>query len=75
MPPQNLCRPDLMSFMMAFMTEQVRPPKDTPRDEAAFRAAVAAGIASAEAGRLVSFEKVRDWLTSWGKPGETPAPK
>jgi predicted transcriptional regulator len=41
----------------------------------AFLAAVDAGIASADAGRTVPYEKVREWLLSWGKPGELPAPK
>jgi predicted transcriptional regulator len=57
------------------MTKQVAPPVETPRDEAAFRATVEAGTASADAGRTVSFDKVREWLLSWGKSGELPAPK
>lgn len=57
------------------MTKPISPALETPRDEAAFRAAVAKGIASADAGRTVPYEKVRAWLLSWGKPGELPAPK
>jgi predicted transcriptional regulator len=57
------------------MTKPAVPPVETPRDEAAFRAAVKAGIASADAGRTVPFDKVREWLLSWGKPGELPPPK
>jgi predicted transcriptional regulator len=34
-----------------------------------------AGIAELDAGRGVSHEKVSKWLKSWGKPGETKAPK
>ena len=34
-----------------------------------------AGIADLEAGREVSHEKVTKWLKTWGKPGETKAPK
>jgi predicted transcriptional regulator len=57
------------------MTKPMTPPEETPRDEAAFRAGVAAGVASADAGRTVSHAKVREWLLSWGKPGELPSPK
>jgi predicted transcriptional regulator len=57
------------------MTKPITPPPEEPRDEAAFRAAVAAGVASADAGRLTSYAKVREWLLSWGKSGELPAPK
>lgn len=56
------------------MTKPVTPPLETPRDQAAFRAAVAAGTASADAGRTVPYAKVREWLLSWGKPGELPRP-
>ena len=28
-----------------------------------------------DAGRGVSHEKVAEWLNSWGKPGETNAPR
>ena len=34
-----------------------------------------AGIAELDAGREVSHEKISKWLKSWGKPGETKAPK
>ena len=34
-----------------------------------------AGIAELDAGREVSDEKISKWLKSWGKPGETKAPK
>ena len=34
-----------------------------------------AGIAELDAGKGVSHEKVSKWLKSWGKPGETKAPK
>jgi predicted transcriptional regulator len=57
------------------MTKPITPPPEEPRDEPAFRAAVAAGFASADAGRLTSYAKVREWLLSWGKTGELPAPK
>jgi predicted transcriptional regulator len=32
-------------------------------------------IVELEAGRGVSHEKVSKWLNSWGKPGETKAPR
>jgi RHH-type rel operon transcriptional repressor/antitoxin RelB len=34
-----------------------------------------AGIAELESGREVSHERVSKWLKSWGKPGETKAPR
>lgn len=34
-----------------------------------------AGIGELNAGKGVSHEKVTKWLKSWGKPGETKAPK
>lgn len=36
--------------------------------------ALAEGIADVEAGRIVSFDKVRDWLSSWGTEQELPPP-
>ena len=33
------------------------------------------GIAELESGREVSHEKVSKWLNSWGKPGESKAPR
>lgn len=34
-----------------------------------------AGIAELESGQSVSHERVAKWLNSWGKPGETKAPR
>lgn len=34
-----------------------------------------AGVAELESGQEVSHEKVSKWLKSWGKPGETKAPR
>ena len=34
-----------------------------------------AGIAELESGQAVSHDKVSKWLNSWGKPGETKAPR
>jgi RHH-type transcriptional regulator, rel operon repressor / antitoxin RelB len=34
-----------------------------------------AGIAELDSGQAVSHEKVSKWLKSWGKRGETKAPK
>ena len=34
-----------------------------------------AGIAELEAGKDASHKKVSKWLKSWGKPGETRAPR
>jgi predicted transcriptional regulator len=36
---------------------------------------VKAGIADIEAGYEISHDKVSKWLASWGKPGETKAPR
>ena len=36
---------------------------------------IQAGIADANAGRLVSHEKMKNWLESWGTPEETKAPQ
>ena len=36
---------------------------------------IRAAIAEADAGQVVSHEKVAKWLNSWGKPGETKAPR
>jgi len=34
-----------------------------------------AALAELDAGRGISHEKVVKWLNSWGKPGETKAPR
>ena len=34
-----------------------------------------AGMTELESGREVSHEKVSKWLKSWGKPGESKAPR
>jgi RHH-type rel operon transcriptional repressor/antitoxin RelB len=36
---------------------------------------IQAGIAELDSGQTVSHEKVTKWLKSWGKPGETKAPR
>jgi prevent-host-death family protein len=36
---------------------------------------VARGIEEADRGDLVEHRKVKDWLSSWGKPGERPPPR
>jgi predicted transcriptional regulator len=36
---------------------------------------IQAGLAELDAGQEVSHEKVAKWLNSWGKPGETRAPR
>jgi predicted transcriptional regulator len=33
------------------------------------------GIAELESGQEISHERVSKWLNSWGKPGETKAPR
>jgi len=46
-----------------------------PEDVEAFREAVRQGIASADAGQTVPWEKVKAWMLSWGKPDELPPPE
>jgi predicted transcriptional regulator len=36
--------------------------------------ALAEAEADVAAGRVIPWEKVRDWLLSWGKPDELPPP-
>jgi antitoxin component of MazEF toxin-antitoxin module len=36
---------------------------------------IRAGLADIEAGRTISNERVVEWLDSWGKENELPAPK
>jgi predicted transcriptional regulator len=36
---------------------------------------LSAGIAETESGQEVSHGRVSKWLNSWGKPGETKAPR
>ncbi len=36
---------------------------------------IQAGIAELDSGHTVSHEKVAKWLKTWGKPGETKAPR
>jgi predicted transcriptional regulator len=49
------------------------PPADDA-ETAAYRKAVEDGIKSLDAGRGISYERVRDWLLSWGTKNETPPP-
>lgn len=52
-----------------------QPPYEMDAEErAAFLAAVEEGIAEADAGLFVSFEKVAAWLESWGHEDELPPP-
>jgi predicted transcriptional regulator len=57
------------------MTKPVHRQVETPRDEEAFRAAVAQGLAEADAGKGRPFEDVAAWLATWGTDDETPAPR
>jgi predicted transcriptional regulator len=43
-------------------------------ENAAFHEEVARGVASAEAGRLVSYESVRRWILSWGSESQLEPP-
>ncbi len=43
-------------------------------DEAEFLAAVEEGVAQADAGQVVSHDRVSAWVHSWGTDTETPKP-
>ncbi|MBI4871717.1 MAG: type II toxin-antitoxin system Phd/YefM family antitoxin [Candidatus Riflebacteria bacterium] len=47
---------------------------DRIQEEQAMLEAVAAGLADAEAGRVVEHDRVAEWLASWGKSHEEKAP-
>lgn len=36
---------------------------------------VLAGVAAADAGRVVSHDRVREWLSTWGTDHEAPRPR
>jgi predicted transcriptional regulator len=55
------------------MTEPAKPAQ-TDQD-AEFLAAVDEGIADADAGRMIPYEKIRRWLLSWGTDKELPPPE
>ncbi len=61
--------------------DDTKTPDDTndpwlfePDDETEEKA-LAEAEADVAAGRVIPWEKVRDWLLSWGKPDELPPPK
>lgn len=47
----------------------------TDPETEALVAAVKSGLASADAGRTVPYEDVRQWLLSWGTENELPKPE
>jgi len=44
-------------------------------EDAEFLAAVDEGLADADAGRLIPYQKIRRWLLSWGTENELPPPE
>lgn len=44
-------------------------------EQRAYLAAIDEALGEAESGAFVSGEKVSEWLSSWGKPDEKPAPE
>ena len=44
-------------------------------ERAAYLAAADEGIAEADAGKLIPYERIRRWLLSWGTDSELPPPK
>lgn len=57
------------------MTKPISPSDQAPRDEAAFKAAVAQGVEEADAGLATPFEDVAAWLATWGDDDEAPPPR
>ncbi|MBN9592141.1 MAG: CopG family transcriptional regulator [Alphaproteobacteria bacterium] len=48
---------------------------DRPENPPEFARAVREGIGDADAGRTLSYEKIRRWLLSWGQEKEMPPPE
>lgn len=57
------------------MSTRAKTKHPTDPEEAEFLAAVDEGLAEADAGKGISYEKVRRWLLSWGSEKELPPPK
>lgn len=57
------------------MSETAKPKERAKKDDADFASAVRKGIAEANAGKGVPYEKIRRWLLSWGTDKELPPPK
>ena len=57
------------------MSDLTSGPTLDPQQEAAFRQAVAEGLADIEAGRTIPYETVRAWLLSWGADEESMPPQ
>ena len=43
-------------------------------ERAAYLAAADEGIAEADAGKFISYDRIRRWLLSWGTDDELPPP-
>jgi hypothetical protein len=57
------------------MTKTAQPNPSRTDDDEEFLAAVQEGIADADAGRMIPYEKIRRWLLSWGTENELPPPE
>ena len=57
------------------MTKSAKAKPELDGDEAEFLAAVEEGLAEAEAGQSIPYDKVRRWLLSWGTENELPPPE
>ena len=58
------------------MTSRTKIEPENVDDEVVeFEAAVREGIAQADSGRLIPYEKMRRWLLSWGSDKELLPPK
>jgi predicted transcriptional regulator len=57
------------------MSKAIQSRQREDGEAAEFEAAVRQGLAEAEAGKGISYEKIRRWLLSWGSDRELPPPK
>jgi predicted transcriptional regulator len=62
---------------MSYAQNMPKPVKTSVPDseDAEFLAAVDEGLADADAGRLIPYQKIRRWLLSWGTENELPPPE
>lgn len=62
---------------MSYAQNMPKPGKTsvTDSEDAKFLAAVDEGLADADSGRLIPYQKIRRWLLSWGTENELPPPE
>jgi len=57
------------------MAKPIGPAKQEESEGAKFELAVREGIAEADAGKCIPYEKIRRWVLTWGSEKELPPPK